>query len=284
MTERVLEDRGISYRTNEFERDRPTLVFVHGVSGSSSAWRAYEGRFERHYNLVTYDIRGHGKSRKYNRRADYAIEAFVDDLAALLAHLSIRRCIVVGHSFAVLIVLEFLRLHPDLASGAILLSADFDVGRRRSARLLKLAMAPIAFFERLPLRRAAGRQIDYTPFAGSGDWNLRRLCADIGNTTWRVYLWCLAEALEPHPEWSLEEIHVPVRLVHGRRDTIFSVKNAIRLAAGIPLSDLVLLDTDHTLVLNRPREVGDAIEGYLTRWWPAGRSALSASARTRRRP
>ena len=64
MKEHFFEDR-IYYRTNEFKSDRLTLVFVHGVSGSSSAWLPYEKIFENKYNVLTYDIRGHGLSKKY---------------------------------------------------------------------------------------------------------------------------------------------------------------------------------------------------------------------------
>lgn len=105
MIEHVCEARGMYYRTNTFSAGRPTVVLVHGVSGSSSAWKAYEARFESQYNLLTYDIRGHGKSKKYPRCRDYAIRHFVEDLHVLLEHLGVDTCILVSHSFSVLIAL-----------------------------------------------------------------------------------------------------------------------------------------------------------------------------------
>ena len=52
------------------------MVFVHGVSGSSSAWWPYEKIFENKYNILTFDIRGHGKLKKFPNYSDYKIKNF----------------------------------------------------------------------------------------------------------------------------------------------------------------------------------------------------------------
>jgi 3-oxoadipate enol-lactonase len=273
MTEHLVEERGIYYRINAFVPGRQTLVFVHGVSGSSSAWRPYEARFEPYYNLLTYDLRGHGKSKKYPRCRDYAITHFVEDLKGLLEHLAINTCVLISHSFAVLIALEFLRQHQECVEGVVLLSADFDVGRHVHAKILKAALAPVALLEVLPFHPRAGRHIDYKRYPNSGDWNIPRMIADVGNTTWRVYLYCSKASYAVHADTALTEIRVPVVLVHGRKDTIFSVENSIYMATRIPTADLVVLDdADHILVLNRPREIGDLVESFLHRLSEKARS------------
>ena len=161
MNEHWWERHGICYRTNTFERGRRTLVFVHGVSGSSSAWRPFETQFSSRYNIVTYDLRGHGKSRKYAYLRDYAVDCFIDDLNALLDLLCIERCTLIGHSFATLLVLEFVRRHPDRVEGAVLASADFDVGRTARARLLDAILTPIGIMDRLPFHPRPGVHVDY---------------------------------------------------------------------------------------------------------------------------
>ena len=266
MTEHVFEERGLYYRTNEFAPGRQTLVFVHGISGCSAAWRPYEARFEGRYNLLIYDLRGHGKSRKYARCTDYAMPRLVDDLTALLGYLAVNRCVLISHSFAVLIALEFLRDHQPLVQGVVLISPDFDVGRRMPARVLEKILAPVAQLERLPFHPRPGRHVDYTRYPNSGDWNVPRMMADVGNTTWRIYLYCTKASFAVHADTMLTDIRVPVLLMHGRNDTIFPVENSIYMAARIPMSELVVLDdSDHILVLNRPREVGDAVEGFVHR-------------------
>ena len=264
MTEHFWDRHGICYRTNRFEPGRRTLVFMHGVSGSSSAWRSYEARFAPHYNIVTYDLRGHGKSRKYAHMGDYAIDHFIDDVVALLDHLGIERCTVIGHSFATLLTLELLRQHRDRVEGAVLASADFDVGRTRRGRLLAAILKPVGLLDHVPYRPRPGVHIDYRRFPQTGDWNLSRMAADIGNTTWRVYLYASRQIYAVHADAILSSIHVPILLVHGRRDSIFPVENAHYMAARIPHARLVVIDeADHIVVLNHPDAVGTAIQAFL---------------------
>src|SRR5690348_17054682 len=99
--------RGIYYRTNEF-KDRPTLIFVHGLTGSSSAWFPYEREFEEDYNLLTFDLRGHGRSEKPKHYRDYAISEFVADLEDLIDRLAIKEFNLISHSFGTVIALPFL--------------------------------------------------------------------------------------------------------------------------------------------------------------------------------
>jgi pimeloyl-ACP methyl ester carboxylesterase len=267
VTEHFLHERGLYYRTNTFAPGRPTLIFVHGVSGSSSAWRPYEARFESRCNIVSFDLRGHGRSTRYPRCRDYAVDCFVDDARALLDALGIERCIFVSHSFAVLITLEFLRTHRHRVEGLVLISGAFDVGSLWSARLLKRVLGPVALMERMPFHPGPGRHVDYARYPQSGDWNLPRMCADLGNTTLRVYLFCTKEIHAVQAENVLAGIRVPVLLVHGRRDTIIPAANSVYMAQRIPDADLVLLDdANHIVVLNRPERLGDEVERYLRRW------------------
>jgi pimeloyl-ACP methyl ester carboxylesterase len=263
MNEQWLDAQGIYFRTNDFRAGRQTLVFVHGVSGSCSAWRAYESRFEHDFNVLSYDLRGHGRSHKYRRCADYAIPHFVDDLRALLRHLRIDACILVAHSFATLIALEFLRTEQARVDGVVLISPDFDVERRMAARILRAALTPLTLLERFPFRPRKGRHVDYSRYVNSGDWNIARMREDIANTTWRVYWYCTIASYSVHAGPFLSEIRVPVLLVHGGKDTIFPLENSVYMAARIRFVDLVVIDdANHIVVLNQPHAVSEAIEQF----------------------
>jgi len=276
MKGRWLDSRGIYFRTNDFTAGRQTLVFIHGVSGSCSAWRAYESRFQQDFNVLMYDIRGHGRSIKYRWRADYEMANFVDDLRTLLQHLAIDSCVLVAHSFATLIALEYLRTEQATVDGVVLVSPDFDVGRRWPARILRAVLDVASPLEHFPFHPRPGRHVDYSRYRDSGDWNLARMREDIANTTWRIYWYCTKASYSVHAEPFLDEIRVPMLLVHGRKDTIFPVQNSIYMATRIRGAELVVIDdADHIVVLNRPQAVTGAIERFVRRLCDAESSELS---------
>jgi pimeloyl-ACP methyl ester carboxylesterase len=136
MQELFLKERGIYYRTNQFVNGRKTLVFVHGLSGSSSAWKDYETRFGNDYNILTFDLRGHGKSLKPKLYKDYKIGEFVLDIKSLIDFLHIETCVLLGHSFGAAVALEFLLTYPEKVSEVIFLAPDFYTKGIRLTRLV----------------------------------------------------------------------------------------------------------------------------------------------------
>lgn len=266
MKEHSFDSNGatISYRTSDFQSDRQTLVFVHGLSGSSSAWLEYENYFEKRYNVLTFDLRGHGKSSKPKEYAAYTIKHFADDLHRLIEHLGIKTFILISHSFGTLIALEFLAKHQNQVTASVFLCPGFAPDRRIPARILKFFLNVVPLFEWLPFTLKPGTHIDYLNHPNTGDWNIRRMIADVGNTTLRVYLYATRQAFEFDREKFLSEIHIPVLIMQGNKDTIFPVQNAITMAEKIPHSRLNLLEgTDHIIVLNNFSEVSAAIDLFL---------------------
>ena len=265
MNEFLFDELGVYYRTNEFHKEKETLVFIHGVSGSSSAWVEYEKKFGEDYNILTYDLRGHGKSYKKKNYSDYSIKNFSDDLARLLSHLNIDEFVMISHSFASLIALEFLSSHKGRVKKAIFLSPSFSTKEQFVSRLvdplLFLYRGLVAFF---PRSDKPGRHIDYSLYLNSGDWNIPRMIADVSNTTLRVYLYCSQQAIRVNYKELLPLIKIPVLTVHGKKDTIFPYSNSVRMNEVIKCSKLVLLPkANHILVLNNFDEVSGAMEDFL---------------------
>lgn len=259
MKECFFESRGIAYRTNGFRSDRPTLVFIHGLGGSASAWFPYESIFGETHNLLTFDLRGHGKSAKYTRPEDYALKNSADDLYALLTHLHIETCVLVSHSFGTLVALEFLHANPEKVSSVVLLSPTAFLRKTRWFLLVKIVgNLLVTLFRLLPFHPAIHERVDYAPFAQTGDWNVRRIFNDLRVTTPRIYLYCLAQAYAREYDALWGEFQLPTMIMHGKEDSIIPIKHAELLAKKIPGSTLVCLEhANHILVLNNIREVSE---------------------------
>jgi pimeloyl-ACP methyl ester carboxylesterase len=94
------------------------FVFVHGAAGSHDNWHPQVKHFSDRYRVITYDIRGHGKSSGSDRK--YSCALFADDLHTLLTALDIEQPILGGLSLGGMISQEYAVKYSENLSGLIL--------------------------------------------------------------------------------------------------------------------------------------------------------------------
>ena len=83
------------YAFGEENRDKGTIVIVHGLFGQARNWTAIARRLAEKYHVVTADLRNHGRS---GWDMDMTYPAMADDLAALIKDVSDTPVHLVGHS------------------------------------------------------------------------------------------------------------------------------------------------------------------------------------------
>src|SRR4051794_18392579 len=87
----------------------PALVLLHSLGFNSDAWREQVRVLSPYYTVITPDIRGHGRS-PYQKTI--TVNGVVDDVEALLNHLSIDRYHVLGISMGGIFALSYYRRNP----------------------------------------------------------------------------------------------------------------------------------------------------------------------------
>jgi 3-oxoadipate enol-lactonase len=216
-------------------------------------------------NVLTYDLRGHGNSKKHKYHSDFFLGGFAEDLYELLIFLKIIKPVLISHSFGTLIALEFLERYQDLCGAAVFLSPNFSMNRRRSARMVRpLIKAGVKATSILPFMGKMKGRLDYSKYLDTGDWNLRRMIADVRITGLKTYFYSLDNAYDFDKEEFLGRIGIPVLLIHGEKDTIFPVEYSRVMSEKIRGSKLVLLEhADHIVVLNNFPEVSAAIDEFV---------------------
>jgi len=252
-----LLDGSVFVRRTSPDPDRPTLVLVHGLSGSMSAWADLLPHLADACNLVLVDQRGHGLSPRRRSLDDYRIENFADDLAGVVEALGIGSPVFVAHSFGCIATALHLVRHRVRSGKVVFLSARLDPRSRALAVLSWLALRCL---------RPSGtepRQVDYRRHPRDSDWSPSRMLADIGNTGLFGYLGVLhhASGLELRPR--LPDIAIPALFVHGSRDTIFRarrIRTVHRAIRGSRLEELP--DANHVLVFTHPLQVAAKILAF----------------------
>jgi hypothetical protein len=120
-------------------------------------WQAQLNHFQKSHMVVACDLRGHGETP--GRPHECTIAHYGGDVAALVNHLELNGCILVGHSMGTRVVLEANRLlvsahHPERVGGIVLIdgsrsgSGDPDAAEAAAHAIIEKVGYP-AFAEHL---------------------------------------------------------------------------------------------------------------------------------------
>ena len=121
---------GLHVRTSGTPAGRP-ILFVHGFAQSLWCWRKQLAAPElQHYNLVAFDLRGHGRSDKPGHTGSYqSSTVWADDIATVIGGMALDNPVVVFWSYSGLVLCDYIRHYGCRAiSGINLVSARTKVG------------------------------------------------------------------------------------------------------------------------------------------------------------
>jgi len=97
----------------------PPIVFVHGGWLSADMWDPQVDFFAEEYRVITYDVRGHGRTGGSDEPT-YSIDGFVADLRTLVTELSLESPILCGLSLGGMIAQTYASEYPDDVRGLVL--------------------------------------------------------------------------------------------------------------------------------------------------------------------
>jgi len=114
----------IYYEVTEGPAGKPPLLLSHGYGASSAMWRPNVAALAADRPVITWDMRGHGRSDSPEEPEQYSHAACVADMAALLDAAGAERAVLGGLSLGGFVSLEFVLEHPDRVDAVML----FDTG------------------------------------------------------------------------------------------------------------------------------------------------------------
>ncbi|HEY5742505.1 MAG TPA: alpha/beta hydrolase [Terrimicrobiaceae bacterium] len=256
MKDELWEARGIAYRCNIFDDSRKTLVFIHGLGATCSVWESYETALENDFNILTYDLRGHGFSRKYKNYADYDLKNLADDLRMLLDHLGIHSCSLVSSSIGTLVALLYVHNYPEIVRTNLLLAPIYKQQSPTSAEAESAHSSLMNLLGLVPFSPRDGKRMDYSRLEYAADLELKRLFFEIKGLSLRIFLFYLhhMNAFKNYALWS--QIRIPTTIVHGTKDTFAPYHLAVELSRTLPGAKLVTLEgANHLAIINNKKEI-----------------------------
>ena len=108
------------------DRTEPTIVFIHAMSFDQEIWREVFSLIPSGYRLISFDLRGHGKSD--TPTLPYDLRDYASDTLSLLDHLQVKDCTLVGMSFGGMVAQLVASLRPGLFSRLVLSNTATRIG------------------------------------------------------------------------------------------------------------------------------------------------------------
>lgn len=217
------------------ERGRgPAVVLAHGGGGDLSQWRHQISDLARHYRVIAYDARGHGES---SDGGEQTIATWVEDLEAILRHLSVRSAYFVGVTLGGVVILEFALAHGEMVHALVVVSTAPDTTEEMRGRFAASAMVVesgdlAAFAEGFINFIFSAPYVDAHPEEVS---DFRRRLERINPASYAMAIRALGNRPDLSPR--LRALAAPTLIVTGELDPIPStVPGAALLAKSLPNS------------------------------------------------
>ena len=96
----------------------PALLFIHQSSSSLEEYVALVPYLSNNYQLILFDLPGHGMSS--DPEQEPGVPEFTNAALALLNHLQITKCSIVGHHGGALMTMDLAHKYPDRVENIVL--------------------------------------------------------------------------------------------------------------------------------------------------------------------
>jgi pimeloyl-ACP methyl ester carboxylesterase len=113
----------INYSVFENKNSSQWVTFVHGAGGSSSIWFKQIRDFQKHFNVLLLDLRGHGNSNVQIKKAfqrKYTFESISNDVLEVIDFLNIKKSHFVGISLGTILIRQLAESHPERVQSMIM--------------------------------------------------------------------------------------------------------------------------------------------------------------------
>jgi 3-oxoadipate enol-lactonase len=250
----------IYYNYINRKSNKSVLVFLHGLGGDTSAWKATLKHFKTH-PILYQDLRGHGKSQVLG---SYKLEDFAQDLNEILHKEKIKKQIIlIGHSMGGMISLVFYKLFKKKVKKIILINTSYDnIAKTSSLNFLQPFENTIKkLIQKMRVsKKEDPKLINYKKIKGRSD--IMVFFKGFFKNT-KIKLKCLKGMMNHAVFPTLKSIKIPTLIIGGKKDLWFPNKTQRLMHRYIKKSKLKMLNTTHISIISKPKRVSKEIKKFV---------------------
>ena len=246
---------------------------MHGFLGTIEGWNYIIPNLSDNHRIAAYDRLAFGLTERPDITGEinpYTPEKAEERALKLIDELNFDKPVLVGHSAGGNLALRLALKNPGGYSGLVLISpAIFNNGPPGFVRFfLKMGI-----FEQAGLNTVRGLPDRFDEFLAQAyyrpedvpEWVIESYKKPLKAENWDRALWEYTKAQTGSDmKRRLEEIELPILIIHGREDEVVPVKDSIRAAAKLPDVRLVIIEEcGHAAYEEKPEQTIEAIKDFL---------------------
>ena len=253
------DQQGCQIYYEDLGRGEP-VILIHGLGSSTKDWEYQIPELQKNFRVIAVDVRGHGRSGKPLEA--YSIQAFAEDISALIQHLKLHKPHIVGISMGGMIAFQLAVDNPGLLASLTIVNSGPEVKAHNFKQWLEIAKRKL--LSRLLSLEQIGKALGGLLFPRPEQAHLREKIQE----RWplndkRAYL----ASLDAIIGWSVSErissILCPTLVISADKDyTPIADKEAY--VAQIPHAKLLVIEQSrHATPLDQPERFNHALLDFL---------------------
>ena len=239
----------------------PPLFLTHGIGAAEDAWRFMLPELSKHFSVVTYDLRGHGKSSVTHK--NFTLDELVLDLERIREKTKFEKAHFAGHSLGGMIAPAYALKFPDHVISVGLLSTVAGRSEEDSKKVWNVIKEMENNGIEKTLQTLTTRWFT-DEFINTNTDLVKRRLKQVVDTDPEVFLNVFKIYAKTEMLLWLKNISKPCLLLTGENDGGCSPKHNKIMANEIKDFKLVILPKyKHSLLLEAPNEVAESLIRFI---------------------
>lgn len=238
-------------------KDAPVLVFSNSLGTDHGMWQSQISELKSHFNVITYDTRGHGESDVIS---DTTLQNLAEDVVDILDALSVEKAHFCGISMGGITGLWLAIHYPERFLSITVANSAAKIGQAEAwlSRAESVEQNGLAELVKTTHTRWFSEKFDY-----QHNMVAQTTIQSLANTPAQGYANACRALADADLRDEITQIQVPVLLIAGTADPVTTVADAEFMQNAINNSQIAKLEASHLSNIEQPQRFTQELTRFI---------------------